>query len=136
MLRERKRLDGAELGGGDDNREVGRLGVRMAGVGRIVHLDLKLDRIEHQEMPFGMRRRVRTAGAAGLATGAQGFVHDLLDGPRAASALRAAAQTAVDLARRTRRVRAAAGIADIVVGQKVTGTNDHGGITLAGLDPF
>ena len=101
-----------------------------------VHFDLKLDGFEHQKLPFRLGRGMRTARAARLAAGTECFVHDLLDGAGTAAALRAAAQTAIDLARRARRLRAAAGVADIVVGQNVAGTNDHGEVTLAGLGTF
>jgi hypothetical protein len=48
---------------------------------------------------------MRTSRAAGFCTGTERFVHDLADGGRAASALRAAAKTPVNLARRARRLR-------------------------------
>ena len=80
-----------------------------------VHLDLQLDRFEDQQMGFRLGR-MRAARTAGLPAGAERFVHDLLDGAGAAAALRAAAQTSIDLARRARRLRAGAGGAHVVVG--------------------
>ena len=68
---------------------------------------------------------MRGAGAADRATGAgQCFVHDLADRAGAAAALRAAAETAIDLAGRSRR-RLDAGLADFVVAQDVAGADDH-----------
>jgi hypothetical protein len=59
--------------------------------------------------------------------GAEGFSDDLLDGPGTAAALCTAAEAAVDLLGRTRQVvRGGHGGADVVIGQYVTGTDDHG----------
>lgn len=68
---------------------------------------------------------VRAAGTAGLRAGSQRFIHDFLDGACAAAALGAAAEAAIDLPGGTRQFLDH-GIADVVVGQDVTGTNDHG----------
>lgn len=113
---------------------MGMTSMGMTSMGMNMHLNLELDRVEHQELPVGVGRRVRAAGAAGLAAGAEGLIHDLLDGAGTAAALRAAAEASIDLTRRARRLRAAAGSAHILVGQYVAGTNDHGEGTLAGLD--
>jgi len=90
-----------------------------------VHLDMQLDRFEHQDMRFRLSGGMRATRAAGLAAGTERFVHDLLDGAGATTALRTTAQTSIHLARSPRRARAAAGGADIVVGQDVAGTNNH-----------
>lgn len=74
----------------------------------------------------GVRLAVRAPGAAGLGTGTQGLVNNGLDGAGAATAFGAAAEATIDLlgvARKT--VRGADGTADIVVGQDVTGTDNH-----------
>ena len=71
---------------------------------------------------------VGSAGtAADRAAGAeQGFVHDLADGTRAAAALGAAAEAAIDLLGVARQIfRGADGTADIMVGEDVAGTNNH-----------
>lgn len=112
---------------------IGMLLMGMPSVGMAVHFNLKLDRVQDQQLHIGMGRSVGTAGA-GLAAGAERLVHDLLDGTGTAAALRAAAEASIDLTRRARRLRAAAGSAHILVGQYVAGTNDHGEGTLAGLD--
>ena len=78
---------------------------------------------------------VRATGAAGLGAGTQRLVHDLPDGTGAASALRAASETAVDLRRRARQIPDH-GIAHVMVSQDVAGTNDHEDSTLAGRDPL
>ena len=70
---------------------------------------------------------VRATGTALLGAGAEGFVDDGLDGARAAAAFGAAAEAAVDLLGVPGKLfRAIDRVADIVVGQDVTGTNDHG----------
>ena len=69
---------------------------------------------------------VRTAGAARLGTGAEGFVDNGLDGARAAAAFGAAAEASVNLLWIARQVRSCMdGTADIVVAKDVTRTNDH-----------
>ncbi len=71
------------------------------------------------------------AGSAGnrhsrpFAQAPQGLVHDFLDGAGTTAALSAAAEAAVDLPGSARQILGH-GIADVVVGQDVTGTNDHG----------
>ena len=70
---------------------------------------------------------VRAAGAAGLGAGAQGVVNDGLDGARAPAAFGTAAEAAVDLLGIAGKVfRAIDRAADVMVGQDVTGTNNHG----------
>ena len=69
---------------------------------------------------------VRTAGAAGLGTGAERLVDDGLDGARASAAFGAAAEATIDLLRITRQFAGGDhSIADIVVADDVTGTNNH-----------
>lgn len=69
---------------------------------------------------------VRAAGAAGLGAGTERFIDDGLDGARTATAFGAATEAAVDLLWIARQVRRRAdGIADIVVADDVTGTDDH-----------
>src|ERR1051326_1390381 len=64
-------------------------------------------------------------GAAGAV--AERLVHDAPDGARATSALRTAAEAAIDFARRARRnVRCGDRGPHLRVAQYVTGTNDHG----------
>jgi hypothetical protein len=70
---------------------------------------------------------VRAPVAAGLGARTQRFIHDLPDGPGAATALGAAAEAAIDLPRRARQVAGVShSIADVVVANDVAGTNDHG----------
>ena len=65
--------------------------------------------------------------AAGLGAGAKGFIHDLLDGSRAAPAFGAAAQTAIDLPSRARKTLGLGhDVAHVMVGQDIAGTNNHG----------
>ena len=79
------------------------------------------------DVRFRIDLAVRASRAAGLGAGAQRFIHDLLDGAGASTALGAAAQTAVDLPWRAwRHLRHAHGVAHVVVGEDVAGTNDHG----------
>ena len=66
----------------------------------------------------------RADRTAGLAVPAQSLIQDRLDRTRAPSALRAAAKAAIDLARGPRPLGMAGG-PDGLVGQYVTGTNDH-----------
>jgi hypothetical protein len=95
--------------------------------GRGLHSVLDMAMIVTQRIGvMGRRRRMRAAGAARLGAGTQRLVHDLLDGPRATPALRAASQTTIDLPRRARRALAGNSIADVMVGKNVAGTNDHG----------
>lgn len=70
---------------------------------------------------------VGASRAAGLGAGAEGFIHDLLDGSRAAAAFCAAAQTAIDLPGRAREVLGLRhDVTHVVVSQDVAGTNNHG----------
>ena len=69
---------------------------------------------------------VRAAGAAGLGAGAKRFVDDGLDGARAPAAFGAATEAAIDLLWIARQIPGRAdGIADIVVADDVTGTDNH-----------
>ena len=80
--------------------------------------------------PAGQR-----AGAAGLlGRGAQRLVHDGPDRPRAAAAIRAAAQAGIDLRGRARTAwaRRKTGL-DVPVGQDVAGADDHGICSLEGF---
>lgn len=89
------------------------------------------DRNDHDVL-MGMCRRgvlfgMRASGAARFGAGAESLVHDLLDGSRATSALGAATQASIDLVRRARHLLGSAhGVAHVVVGKHVAGTNDHG----------
>jgi hypothetical protein len=67
------------------------------------------------------------AAAARTGRGAQRLVHDAPDGAHAAAALGAAAEAAIDLAGPARR-GGGDRAADIVVGEDVAGTDDHGKI--------
>jgi hypothetical protein len=72
------------------------------------------------------RLTVRAAGTAGLGAGAERLVDDGLDGARTAAAFGAAAEATIELLGVPGQIfRALDGTADIVVGQDVTGTNDH-----------
>ncbi|MDB5621210.1 MAG: hypothetical protein JWQ24_5448 [Tardiphaga sp.] len=75
---------------------------------------------------FRMGRTMRAACAASFRAGAKRLVHNRLDGTGAAAALRAAAKASIDLPRCARHLRTTAGVTDIVVGENVAGTNDHG----------
>ena len=69
---------------------------------------------------------VRTAGTAGLGAGAQRLVDDGLDGARAAAALRAATEAAVELLGIAGKLlRTLDGTADVAVAKHVAGTDDH-----------
>ena len=72
-----------------------------------------------------MSRRMRTAGAARFRASAERLVHDLLDCPCTSSALGTAAQAAINLPRRPRRLSPGDSLADVMVGKDVAGTNDH-----------
>lgn len=70
---------------------------------------------------------VGASRAAGLGAGTKGFVHDFLDGSRTAPAFGAAAQTVIDLSGRARKILGLGHNAtDVVVGQDIAGTNNHG----------
>ena len=78
------------------------------------------------DMRFRIGLAVRAACTAGLGAGTQGLVDDGLDGARAAAAFGAAAEAAIDLLGIARQIfRRVDGAADIVVGDEVTGTNNH-----------
>lgn len=86
-------------------RELGRLGVFVGGV-RVA--------------------AVRAAGAAGLGAGTERLVDDRLDGARAAAAFGATAEAAIHLLGISCHGPATIdGIADIVVAEDVTGTDNH-----------
>ena len=63
--------------------------------------------------------------------GAERLVHEAADGERAAAALGAAAETAVDLAGRAPLLRRDGG-ADILISQHIARTDDHGAMFLDG----
>ena len=70
---------------------------------------------------------VRAPRTAGLGASAQSLIDDGFDGARAAAAFGTAAEAAIDLLGIPGKViRAIDRTADIVVGQDVTGTNNHG----------
>src|SRR4029077_3289043 len=70
-----------------------------------------------------------TPAAAGISAGAlERLVHDLADRAGAPTAFRTAAETAIDLSGRARRGRGLYGRAHIVVGQHVTGADNHLGV--------
>jgi hypothetical protein len=76
----------------------------------------------------GVRTRlfVRAAGTAGLGAGSERLVDDGLDGARTAAAFGAAAEATIELLGIPGQIfRTMDGTADIVVGQDVTGTNNH-----------
>ena len=86
-------------------REFGRLGVFIGGV---------------------RMAAVGAAGAAGLGAGTERLVDDRLDGARAAAAFGTAAEAAVHLLGIScHGPTAIDGIADIVVAEDVTGTDNH-----------
>jgi hypothetical protein len=69
---------------------------------------------------------VRASGTARLGTSPERFVDDRLDGARAPAAFGAATEAAIDLLGATREIRHRIdGTTDIVVGEDVTGTNNH-----------
>src|SRR5262245_44906246 len=68
---------------------------------------------------------VPAAWAAGT-TGRNGLVHDATDSARAAAALGAAAETAIDLPGRARCLAVTERRADVVIAQHVAGTDNHG----------
>src|SRR5262245_55359957 len=72
------------------------------------------------------------AAVAGCRAGAaERLVHHAADGARAAAALGAAAETAIDPAGRARPLRLNGG-ADILIAQHIARTNDHGAMALDG----
>src|SRR5215467_4240629 len=83
--------------------------------------------------PAGGKRRLSKADLVALpsaraaAAGRRDrVVHDAADGARAAAALGAAAEAAIDLAGGARRLLGADRRAHVVVAQHVAGTDDHG----------
>ena len=73
-----------------------------------------------------MGMAVRATRLAGPGAGAERLVDDALDGAGATAAFGAATETAVDLLGVPwKLVRSVDGMADVVVAQDVTGTNDH-----------
>src|SRR5262245_13863696 len=69
---------------------------------------------------------VRAAGATGFGAGTQRLVDDRLDGACTAAAFGTAAEAPVKLLGVTRQVPGRLnGIADIMVAQNITGTDDH-----------
>jgi hypothetical protein len=116
-------LTGSNRNGGDFKFQIKQkdLGSNPNG-GRSVHLH----RSRHIEIGNScMSGCVRASGAAGFGAGAERFVHDLLDGAHAASALGAAAQATIDLPRRPWRLGPGDSLADVMVGEDVAGTDDH-----------
>lgn len=103
------------LGGGFGDGKRSQLDMGMA-------LNMSIIRFS---VSVAMSGAVRAPCAARLGTGAQSLIHDLLDGPGTAAALCAATKASIDLPRRTRRARSRNGIADIVVGEDVAGTDNH-----------
>lgn len=72
------------------------------------------------------RAAVRAACAASLGAGSERLVDDGLDGARAAAALGAATETAIDLLGITGKVmRTLDGTSDIEIAKHVAGTDDH-----------
>ena len=74
-----------------------------------------------KSLGVAVRPATRDVGAG------QRLVHDSPDGTCAPPALRAAAETAIDFAASPRRVVAGQRRANVMVGQHVTGTDDHRG---------
>ena len=68
------------------------------------------------------------AAAAGGRGAVERLVHDLADGAGATAALGAAAQATIDLARGARTLLRLTGGTNVLVGQYVAGTDDHGRI--------
>ena len=69
---------------------------------------------------------VRAAGTARLDAGTECLFDDGVDGARATTAIGAAIKAAIELLGISRQGPAAVhGIADVVVAEDVTGTNDH-----------
>jgi hypothetical protein len=79
-------------------------------------------------MDVGIRTSaaMRASGTAGLGTGTQGLVDDRLDGARAPAACSAATEAAIDLLGAAGEIHHRIdGASYIVVGEDVTGTNNH-----------
>jgi hypothetical protein len=81
---------------------------------------------------------VRATGTAGLGAGSERLVDDSLDGARTAAAFSAAAEATIELLGVPGQIfRALDGTADIVVGQDVTGTNNHeSGTLVRAAEPY
>jgi hypothetical protein len=78
------------------------------------------------DMRFRSRLAVRAPGTAGLGASPKGLVDDGLDGARAPAAFGAAPEAAIDLLGIARQIiRGADSTADIMVGEDVTGADDH-----------
>jgi hypothetical protein len=87
-----------------------------------------LDGRRESEVSVLMRVRltVRTAGTARLGASAQRLVNDGLDGARAPAALGTATEASIELLGIPGKVFCATDrSADVVVGEDVTGTNNH-----------
>jgi hypothetical protein len=70
---------------------------------------------------------MRTTGTTGFGTRPQGIVHDLTDRTGTTAALGTTAKAAINLARGARQVFSGChGGPNVVVGQYVARTNDHG----------
>jgi hypothetical protein len=81
----------------------------------------------------GRTRLMRATGTARLGAGTQRFIENGLDGACAATALGTAAEASVELLGIPGQIfRAVNGTANIVVGQDVTGTNNHESVMLIG----
>lgn len=88
------------------------------------------ERIEGLRQCIGLRvvPGMRATRTAGLGASAQRLVHDLLDRASTAAAFGTAPEAAVYLPGRTRHGSARTHrIADVVIGDDVAGTDDHGG---------
>ena len=74
-----------------------------------------------------MVRRMRASDGTFPGAGAERILDDLVDGAGAAAAFGAAAETAVDLPRRARKIgRGADRAADVFVAQNIARTDDQG----------
>lgn len=98
-----------------------RVFARITGMVVVVRRDLS--------RVFGECARARSAFVRTLR---RSLVHDGPDGPGTAAALRAATEAAIDLACHARRIGPDHG-ADLVVGQDVTGADDHVPALLAAM---
>jgi hypothetical protein len=102
-------------------------------------LDCQAGGFERRLVVVGVRTRllVGAAGTAGLGAGSQRLVDDGLDGARTAAAFGAAAEATIELLGIPGQIfRTFDGTANIVVGQNVTGTNNHeGGALIRAAEP-
>ena len=79
------------------------------------------------EVRFRPGLAMRASGTAGLGARAQSLFNDALDGAGAAATFGAATEAAIELLGVTGQIfRGVNRTADIVVGEDVAGTNDHG----------